>query len=69
MRVLLGLAGLLVVVFVIVQLARIQIQALHPAVPASGAGAGTVHTPQQQVIDELNKALEAGAKRAESAGD
>ncbi|MCZ2291548.1 MAG: hypothetical protein LC125_06330 [Burkholderiales bacterium] len=69
MRVLLGLAGLLVVVFVIAQLARAQVQALHPAVPASGTEAGTVHTPQQQVIDELSKALEAGSQRAASAGD
>lgn len=70
MRVLLGLASLLVVVFVIAQLARTQLQALRPAAPAKAASAaGAAPNPQQQVVDELNKALERGRQRAASAAD
>jgi hypothetical protein len=67
MRALLSLVGLLLVVYVVVQLARTQLQALQPALPASAAVGASAVTPQQHVVDELNKALELGRQRAASA--
>lgn len=70
MRMLLGLLSLLVVVFVVAQLARTQLQAVRAPVPAKAASAAAAGpNPQQQVVDELNKALELGRQRAASAVD
>ncbi len=69
MRALLSLVGLLVVVYIVMQLARTQLQALRPALPAKPVAGASAATPQQQVVDELNKALEIGRQRAASAAD
>lgn len=75
MRMLFGLVGLLVVVYIVMQLARTQLQALRPAPPAPPAASATAppgtgtRTPQQQVVDDLNKALAIGQQRAASGVD
>jgi hypothetical protein len=73
MRALFSLVGLLVVVAIIMLVAKKQLQAVAPAVvpaaPASaGAAAPTVQEQsrgaQQKVLQDVNRALDQGAKRA-----
>jgi hypothetical protein len=65
----LSFLGLLLVLYIVMQLARTQLQALRPALPAKPVAGASAATPQQQVVDELNKALEIGRQRAASAAD
>lgn len=72
MRMLFGLLSLLLVVYVVLQLARTQLHALRPTPPAASASApqgAAARTPQQQVVEDLNKALQSGQERAASAAD
>lgn len=69
MRGVLTLLGLLLVLYIVMQLARTQLQALRPALPAKPVAGASAATPQQQVVNELNKALEIGRQRAASAAD
>lgn len=69
MRALLSLVGLLVVVYVVVQLARTQLQAIRPSLPATATPDASAPAPQQQLVDELNKALELGRQRAASTAE
>ncbi len=69
MRGVLSFLGLLLVLYIVMQLARTQLQALRPALPAKPVAGASAATPQQQVVDELNKALEIGRQRAASAAD
>lgn len=69
MRGVLSFLGLLLVLYIVMQLARTQLQAVRPALPAKPVAGASAATPQQQVVDELNKALEIGRQRAASAAD
>lgn len=66
MRMLFSLLALLLVAYVVLQLARSQLQALAPSSAASAAAGASALGPQQQVLDELNKALELGRQRVAS---
>ncbi len=75
MRVIVSVVGLLVVVAIVGMLAKKQLQAVQPlasgaaSVPApSGTPAQQSRQLQRQVGDDVNKALEQGARRNEDEG-
>lgn len=73
MRALFTLIGLLVVVAIVMLTAKKQLQAVAPSVApaASAAAGGTVQEQsraiQQQVLQDVNRALQQGAARASDA--
>ena len=73
MRALFSLVGLVVVVGVIMMVAKKQLQAVAPAVVPPAAVTAEVpaptvpeqsHAAQQRVLQDVNRALEQGARRA-----
>lgn len=77
MRAVFGLLGLLIVLAIVGSLAKRQLQAVQvPLVPGGGASAAALGgTPaeasrqlQRKVADDVNKALQQGAARNDSAG-
>ena len=75
MRALFSLVGLLVVVAIVMLVARKQLQAVAPSVPAASpsadGAAGTVQERsrgvQQKVLQDINQSLHQGAERAADA--
>jgi hypothetical protein len=74
MRMIFSLVGLLVVVAIVMVIARQQLRAVAPQVPAAGGSAaplsGTPAGPtgaQQKVLQGLDSALQQGAQRASDA--
>ena len=70
MRLLLSLAGLLVVLAIVMVLAKQSTRALAPAAPSASANGATAGSPAQQVEraqQDIQRALEQGAANRASA--
>lgn len=62
MRAVFSIVGLLIVVFIIFQLAGRQLQAITPAsAPATSAAGGAQQTAPAQAADRVRQAIEQGA--------
>lgn len=71
MRAMFGVLALLVVALVVMQLVRTQLKSLPagPVVAGSAAAPAGPRAQQQQIADEIVKAMQLGQQRAASSAD